>query len=147
MSHVDSVLATLRVMVGIADATVAETTSELTLTQFRALRIVVERTPVTMGVVARELAINASSVTRACERLVTLGLLQRARNPLNKREVLLAPTVAGRRMANRVDQARRAALAAVLDRLDPDTRSTVVTAFERFTAAVESAPIPHGATV
>jgi DNA-binding MarR family transcriptional regulator len=99
-----------------------------------------------MGVVARELAINASSVTRACEKLAALGLLQRARNPLNKREVLLAPTVTGRRVANRVDQARRAALSAVLDRLDPDTRSAVEAAFAGFPAAAESAPIPYGAT-
>lgn len=47
-------------------------------------------TPVTMGRVAEELALNPSTVTRACDRLAALELMQKAENPLNKRETLLA---------------------------------------------------------
>ncbi len=60
---IDAALAVLRAMVTIADSTVERNTEQLTLTQFRALRVVVDRTPVTMGRVARELALNPSSVT------------------------------------------------------------------------------------
>ena len=122
-------------MVAIADSTLAEVT-ELTLTQFRALRVVVERTPVTMSAVARELAVNPSSVTRACERLLALELLQRARNPLNRRETLLAPTTAGRRVVERVDHDRRAVLSSILRRLDPAARDAVTSAFAVFADAV-----------
>ncbi|WP_410671779.1 MarR family winged helix-turn-helix transcriptional regulator [Amycolatopsis sp. cmx-4-68] len=128
----------LRAMVTIADATVARNTGQLTLTQFRALRVVADRTPVTMGKVARELALNPSSVTRACERLVALNLLEKALNPLNRRETLLAPTAAGRHLVNRVDLDRRQVLAAVLGRLDPDARAAAIAAFAQFAEAVEA---------
>lgn len=131
-------LAMLRAMVTIADATVGRTTEQLTLTQFRALRVVRDRTPVTVGKVARELALNPSSVTRACDRLVALNLLEKAPNPLNRRETLLAPTAPGRRLVDRIDADRRQVLAAVLDRLDAEDRAAAVVAFERFAEAVEA---------
>jgi DNA-binding MarR family transcriptional regulator len=133
-----SALAVLRAMVMIADSSVERNAEQLTLTQFRALRVVVDRTPVTMGKVARELALNPSSVTRACDRLVALNLLEKAPNPLNRRETLLAPTGPGRQLVDRVDHDRRQVLAAVLRRLDADARDAAITAFERFARAVES---------
>jgi DNA-binding MarR family transcriptional regulator len=138
-SEVDAALAVLRAMVAIADTTVEDRTGGLTLTQFRALREVAERTPVTMSAVAQTLAINPSSVTRACEKLVTVELLTRAQNPLNRREILLAPTALGRRLLEQVAHDRRAALARILDRLDEDTRARVTAAFELFAAATEPA--------
>jgi DNA-binding MarR family transcriptional regulator len=134
----DAALAALRAMVLIADSTVERNTEQLTLTQFRALRVVVDRTPVTMGRVARELAMNPSSVTRACDRLVALNLLEKAPNPLNRRETLLAPTGPGRQLVDRVDRDRRRVLAGVLSRLDPVTRTAAIAAFERFAGAVEA---------
>jgi DNA-binding MarR family transcriptional regulator len=140
-SEVDAALAVLRAMVAIADTTVEDRTGGLTLTQFRALREVAERTPVTMSAVAQTLGINPSSVTRACEKLVTVELLARAQNPLNKREILLAPTVRGRQVVEQVAHDRRAALARILDRLDGDTRAAVTAAFWRFAAATEPAGV------
>jgi DNA-binding MarR family transcriptional regulator len=135
----DEALAMLRAMVKIADSTVAEVTAQLTLTQFRALVIIAERKPpVIMGRVAEELAMNPSSVTRACDRLVQLELVQRARNPLNKRETLLAPTTSGREIVARVNRQRRTMLAEVLDRMSPAARSAAVEAFARFAEAAGS---------
>ncbi|GAA5165541.1 MarR family transcriptional regulator [Amycolatopsis dongchuanensis] len=128
-------LAALRTMVSIGDATLAKVTNQLTLTQFRALRTVAERTPVTITRVAQELELNPSSVTRACEKLVALGLVNRAQNPLNRRETLLAPTARGRQIVDQVDADRQEVLGAVLDRLSPETRAAVVAAFAEFTAA------------
>jgi DNA-binding MarR family transcriptional regulator len=142
----DAALAALRAMVAIADSTVERNTEQLTLTQFRALRVIAERALVTMGRVAEELTMNPSTITRACDRLVRLDLLQKAPNPLNKRETLLAPTAKGRRLVDRVDKDRRRALAAVLGRLDAETRAAVVTAFDRFAAAA-AAPQPVERTV
>ncbi|MEV7096634.1 MarR family transcriptional regulator [Amycolatopsis sp. NPDC051045] len=134
----EAALAVLRAMVMIADSTVERNTEQLTLTQFRALRVVVDRTPVTMGKVARELAMNPSSVTRACDRLVALNLLEKAPNPLNRRETLLAPTAPGRQLVDRVDGDRRRVLAGVLHRLDAGTRAAAIAAFERFAGAVDA---------
>jgi DNA-binding MarR family transcriptional regulator len=125
-------------MVSIGDSTLEKVTDQLTLTQFRALRTVIDQTPVTMTRVAQELGMNPSSVTRACEKLVRLELLQRAQNPLNRRETLLAPTGKGRQIVERVDTDRRAILATILDRLEPETRASVATAFARFAAVVTS---------
>lgn len=136
-TETDAALAALRAMVGIADATVERGTAGLTLTQFRALRTVVARTPVTMGRVASELGMNPSSVTRACERLVTAKLLAKAPNPLNKREILLAPTAAGRQLVERVDHDRRDVLTAILDRMNPAAREAVATTFSAFATAAD----------
>lgn len=127
-------LAALRAMVGIADSTVERITGQLTLTQFRALRVIAEATPVTMSRVAQDLGLSPSSVTRACDKLVASELVQRAQNPLNKRETLLAPTAKGRQLVERVDSDRRAVLSAILVRLDAADRAALVTAFARFTA-------------
>ncbi len=135
---VDAALAALRAMVLIADSTVERNTEQLTLTQFRVLRVVVDRTPVTLGRVARELAMNPSSITRACDRLVGLNLLEKAPNPLNRRETLLAPAGPGRHLVDRVDRDRRRVLADVLHRLDPPARAAAMVAFERFARAVEA---------
>ncbi|NKQ59371.1 MarR family transcriptional regulator [Amycolatopsis sp. K13G38] len=124
-------------MISIGDATLERATGSLTLTQFRALRVVVEHTPVTGTRVAADLGMNPSSVTRACDRLVTLGLLSRARNPSNRRETLLAPTAKGRQLAEQVNRDRRRVLAGILDRLDPDSRAAVVAAFALFTDAAD----------
>ncbi|MFI7674192.1 MarR family winged helix-turn-helix transcriptional regulator [Actinophytocola sp. NPDC049390] len=136
----DEALAVLRAMVAIADSTVESVVEQLTLTQFRTLRTVAERTPVTMSAVAHELAINPSTVTRAGEKLVALGLLQRARNPLNKRETLLAPTAEGRRIVEQVDTDRRQILSSIMRRLDEGTRTAVAAAFEHFVAAAATVP-------
>ena len=134
----DSALAALRVMVAVADRTLEKVTDTLTMTQFRALRTVAERTPVTMGQVAKDLGINPSSVTRACERLVALFLLERAANPLNKRETLLAPSARGRQLLTQVDQDRRQVLTTVLDSMPEDTRRSVLRAFGQFAGFAES---------
>lgn len=132
-------MAVLRAMVAIADSTVQMATGQLTLTQFRVLRTVAERTPVTMGAVAHELALNPSTVTRARDRLVAFGYLQGAQNPLNKREVLLAPTPEGNRIVAQVDHDRREALSAIMRRLGTD-HTTVTAAFEHFAAAATAVP-------
>ncbi|CAM3843513.1 MarR family transcriptional regulator [Kibdelosporangium persicum] len=136
----DSASAVLRAMVSIADSTVGHLIDDLTLTQFRALRIITEHTPITMSRVADQLALNPSSVTRACERLTTLDLVQRARNPLNKREILLAPTGKGRQIVARVEHERRAVLAAVLQRLEPAVRAQAAVVFGQFAAAAATVP-------
>ncbi|TDQ00356.1 MarR family winged helix-turn-helix transcriptional regulator [Labedaea rhizosphaerae] len=141
----DPALAALRVMVAVADRTLEKVTDTLTLTQFRALRTVAERTPVTMGQVAKELGINPSSVTRACERLVALGLVERATNPRNKRETLLAPTAAGCQLLTQVDQDRRRVLTTVLDSMPDDARTAVLRSFAQFARFAESVMPADGA--
>ena len=125
-------MAALKAMVAIADSTLENLAGKLTLTQFRALRTVVARTPVTMGAVAQELAINPSSVTRACDRLTAEGLLERAPNPLNKREILLAPTARGRRIVERIDHDRREALAVIMREMSAESRAGTASAFAQF---------------
>ncbi|MFI5614115.1 MarR family winged helix-turn-helix transcriptional regulator [Amycolatopsis sp. NPDC051903] len=137
-SDSDAALAALRAMVAIADSSVEHATGQLTLTQFRALRVTSDRTPVTMSRVADELAMNPSTVTRACDRLVSLGLMQKAQNPLNKREILLAPTAKGRQVVDRVDEERRRALGVVLDQLKPELRAAVVSALGLFADAAHA---------
>ncbi|HVW44802.1 MAG TPA: MarR family transcriptional regulator [Amycolatopsis sp.] len=138
----DTALAVLRTMVAIGESTVEDATGELTLTQFRVLRTVVDHTPVTGSRVAAELGMNPSSVTRACDRLTALGLLRRAQNPLNKREILLAPTATGRLAVERVNNSRHAILAEILGSLTPEARSATVAAFAVFNDAAAAVGLP-----
>ena len=133
-----SALSVLRLMVAVADSTLTRVAGTLSSTQFRALRCVADRTPVTVGAVAQELSVNPSSVTRACTRLAELGLLDRAQNPLNRREVLLAPTARGRRLVEQVDHDRRQVLTEVLAALRSTDRAALTAAFDRFAAVADA---------
>jgi hypothetical protein len=85
------------------------------LTQFRALRIVTDPTPVTMSTCHRT-GPQSCLGHRACDKLVSLDLLQGAQKPLNGREMPSAPTSRGRQVVERVDQKRRVVLCTVLRR-------------------------------
>jgi DNA-binding MarR family transcriptional regulator len=133
----DAVLRAARALVGIAVASVEATDHGLTLTQFRGLVLICQGT--TLGAdLAVRLAVNPSSVSRLCDALVNDGMLKRARNPLNQREVLLAPTAKGQRLVAETFERRRAMVRDVLSRIeDPARREAVGLALAEFAAASE----------
>jgi DNA-binding MarR family transcriptional regulator len=140
--ELDALLAAARALVAVAIASVVELEDQLPLTQFRALVVLVEEGPINATVLAGKLAINPSSVTRLADRLIADGLLRRAQNPLNRREVLLAPTTRGRRTVDRVMARRRADLAKILGELSATDRTATATALRRFADAAARFPTP-----
>jgi DNA-binding MarR family transcriptional regulator len=65
-------------------------------------------------------------------------LLRRVPDPRDRREVRLLLTPAGRRLLEEVRSQRRAALAAVLNRMTPAARADLVRALAAFDAAATS---------
>lgn len=139
---IDALLAAARALVAIAVASVTEMEDQLPLTQFRALVVLVDEGPINATVLAAKLGINPSSVTRLADRLIADGMLRRAQNPLDRREVLLAVTAPGRRTVEQVLARRRADLGQILGGLSAPDRQATTTALRRFADAAASYPNP-----
>jgi DNA-binding MarR family transcriptional regulator len=79
----------------------------LTLTQLRALAAAEETGACSLNALAEELGITTSSASRLVDRLVAAGVLDRRTSDINRREVTLRVTTAGRRLLNQHQGARQ----------------------------------------
>jgi len=76
----------------------------------------------TMGDLARRVAVTEKTVTGLVDRLERDGLLARRRDQVDRRIVHVALTAAGRALHRRLDSGLLRALALLLGRLDPADR-------------------------
>ncbi len=105
----------------------------LTYQQYNVLRIIHTEGPASQVAIARRLMVSAPVVTRLASSLVEAGLVERGRDPSDRRTVRLQLTGAGRRQAaamrrdllraareliEPVPAERRAAVAVALDELE-----------------------------
>lgn len=123
-------------LVGVALRSLDAIRGELSLHQLRLLLIVAERGRPRCSEVADALAVSASAVTHAADRLVDAGYLERVADPANRRVVELGLTGAGDDLVDSVLAWRRAELGRVLGRLDPGERTEVLHGLSRFTTAL-----------
>ena len=93
---VDTVLAASRALVAVAARSLAAAGDEVTLPQYRALVVLAARGPQGTADLASALAVNPSTATRMCDRLVRKGLVRREPDPRDKRGVLVTLTDLGR---------------------------------------------------
>ncbi|HEV7208945.1 MAG TPA: MarR family transcriptional regulator, partial [Mycobacteriales bacterium] len=105
------------------------------LTGLRALLVLDDRGECNLRELATELALSQSATSRMVDRLVTGGLLDRRVPPDNRREVRLAATPAGRRVTKRLVALRRAAIAAIADRMQPTDVGQLREGLAAFSAA------------
>lgn len=143
-SQVDAVLLASRVLVGISAQSLAAVNAEVTVPQLRVLVIVASTGPTSLSALADALGVHPSNATRACDRLVTLGLLDRRDNPEDRRTLLLELTPRGQRLVDAVIQHRRTAIRQILRRMPADDRGTLVPALNQLAVAageVESADL------
>jgi DNA-binding MarR family transcriptional regulator len=76
---VDTVLAASRALVAVAARSLAAAGDEVTLPQYRALVVLAARGPQGTAELAAALAVNPSTATRMCDRLVRKGLIRHRR--------------------------------------------------------------------
>lgn len=138
--EVDAVMAATRVLVALSARSVAGLDGQITLPQFRALVMVASSGPVNLGAVARALGVHPSNATRACDRLVGAGLLDRRDDPGDRRNLTLDLTAAGRALVRQVMDDRRAAIAAILGRMPDEQRRALAPVLESFAAASGEVP-------
>jgi DNA-binding MarR family transcriptional regulator len=139
---VDTVLAASRALVAVAARSLAAAADEVTLPQYRALVVLAARGPQGTAELAASLAVNPSTATRMCDRLVRKGLVRRHRQAGDRRSVRIALTAPGRDLVAEVTRRRRAELARLLGALPPEQHEPVIAAFRAFAAAAGEPPQP-----
>jgi DNA-binding MarR family transcriptional regulator len=142
---VDTVLAASRALVAVAARSLAAAGDEVTLPQYRALVLLAARGPQGTAELAAALAVNPSTVTRMCDRLVRKGLVRRHRQAGDRRSVRITLTAQGRDLVAEVTRRRRAELARLLAALPPSEHEPVIAAFRAFAAAAGELPQPGAA--
>ena len=85
---VEATMLAARALVAISAQSVAAVDDVLTAPQLRVLVMFASRGPLKLGAVARGLGVHSSNATRACERLVSSGLLDRSDDPADRRNPL-----------------------------------------------------------
>jgi DNA-binding MarR family transcriptional regulator len=133
--QVEAVLWASRALVGIAAASVAEVEDVVTVPHLRILVMVDTRGPLNLGAVAETLGVNPSNASRAVDRLIKVGLLDRRDAAEDRRNLTLTLTTAGHELVDRVSTHRREAISAVLERMTPEDRDALASALRRFAAA------------
>jgi DNA-binding MarR family transcriptional regulator len=142
---VDSVLAASRALVAVAARSLADAGDEVTLPQYRALVVLAARGPQGTAELAAALAVNPSTATRMCDRLVRKALVRRHRQAGDRRSVRIALTAPGRDLVAEVTRRRRAELTRLLRALPADQHEPVTAAFRAFAAAAGELPQPGDA--
>jgi DNA-binding MarR family transcriptional regulator len=142
---VDTVLAASRALVAVAARSLAAAGDEVTLPQYRALVVLASQGPQGTAELAAALAVNPSTATRMCDRLVRKGLVRRHRQSGDRRAIRIALTPSGRDLVAEVSRQRRAELARLLGALPPEEHEPVISAFRAFAAAAGELPQPGAA--
>jgi DNA-binding MarR family transcriptional regulator len=107
--------------------------------------VLAARGPQGTAELAAALAVNPSTATRMCDRLVRKGLVRRHRQAGDRRAVRIALTAAGRDLVAEVTRRRRAELARLLQALPPAEHQPVIAAFRAFAAVAGELPPPGAA--
>ena len=112
----------------------------MTLAQYRALVVLASRGSQRLADLALALAVEPSTATRMCDRLVRKGLVARRRSSGDRRTVRVSLTVAGAALIAEVTRGRRAEVARIMRRLPKAQRPVVLGALRAFADAAGEVP-------
>ena len=141
---VEAVLVASRVLVAVSVRSLSALDDAVTPTQFRTLVVLDGRGQINLNRLAEMLDVNASTAMRTIDRLLAAGLVTRAENPGNRREVLLDLTDDGRRLVARVTSRRRREIGRIVTAIPQDERAALVRALRTFAeASGEPEPRPE----
>jgi DNA-binding MarR family transcriptional regulator len=129
-----------RAMAGVAARTVAEATDDLTLPQHRTLVVLAEQGPRHLADLAQALGVSPSTATRMCDRLVRKRLITRTRDEVDRREVDLALTNAGRILVDEVAHRRKSELRKLVADVPKEERDRIVNALRSVAEAAGEVP-------
>jgi DNA-binding MarR family transcriptional regulator len=109
----------------------------VTMAQAKVMYVVMAAGQLRMTEVAERLGIGASSASEIVERLVELGLLARAADPGDRRQVVISATPAGVDLLERFRELNQRQLRELLGRLDADELAIVDQSLEIFHRAID----------
>lgn len=133
--QVEALQAATRVLAGVALRSLDVLDGVITLPQFRMLAILAELGCPRSSRVARALGLDASTVTRLADRLVTAGHVARGSDPRHRSVVTLELTPSGQRLVSAVAQWRQRELSRIVAGLPPATRAQLTSVLGQLTAA------------
>src|SRR4051812_26873049 len=131
----DAVLLASRTLVAISAQSIASVLDEVDVMQFRILVVAASQGPCSLGGVAEAVGLHVSTASRTCDRLVAMGLLERAASSADRRNLELTLSPDGEALVGRVLRARRAALKPVLEKLSARQQRRLTTALRDFAEA------------
>lgn len=130
-----AVLRASRLLVAVSARSLAAVEDRVTLPQYRLLVMLSTHGPAKLVTLADWLGVNPSTAMRMMARLVAAGLADQQVNPDNRREKLLQPTEAGRRIVAEVTARRRREIAQIVTRMPTARRSELIAALTAFAEA------------
>lgn len=107
-----------------------------TVTQTYALEIILRRGEVTATELARDLALEKSTVSRLVDAMAGAGLVERAGHPVDARSTMLRATPLGRRVYGRLRKDIVRENMTALGGLSGAQRATFIRTLQRFAGAV-----------
>lgn len=137
---VDAVVGASRALVAIAARSLGAAGEEVTLPQYRALVVLASRGPQRLIDLAGVLAVNASTATRMCDRLIRKGLIRRQRAAADRRTVRVSISGTGRELVAAVTARRRQDIEAIVERMTPQERTQLVATLSMFAQAAGEVP-------
>jgi DNA-binding MarR family transcriptional regulator len=133
--QVEALQAATRVLAGVALRSLDVLDGVITLPQFRMLAILAEFGCPRSSRVARALGLDASTVTRLADRLVTAGHVARGSDPRHRSVVTLELTPSGQRLVSAVAHWRQRELSRIVAGLAPAARAQLTSVLGQLTAA------------
>lgn len=124
-----------RSLLGVVARSLGDALDQVTLPQFRVLVLLTASGPTQMSVLAEQLNAVPSTFTRVIDRLEAGGWVVRSHSSGDRRQVLVTSTTLSRQLVDEVTERRRKQIASILSRLDSTQQSSLLNAFEAFTAA------------
>ena len=110
----------------------------LTLRQLRALGIIDHDQPLNLSTLAEGLGVNASNASRTCDQLVDRGLVERTRNPDDRRGILLSLSARGRQALATIMRSRRTVLGGIVAQMSSADQEALMASMRTFTAAADA---------
>jgi DNA-binding MarR family transcriptional regulator len=130
-----------RAVVGVSTAA-ADELGQVSVVQLRALTVLSELAPASLGQLAEGVGVTPSTTSRLVDRLVMGGYAERRPSPESRRQIELRLTPEGEATLARYDELRLRRLRAALERVPEERRAAVVDALAAFGAAIRPAPEP-----
>lgn len=137
---VDAVMLAMRVLVAVTAQSVANLDERVTLPQLRVLVVIASQGPQNLVAVANGLGVHPSNATRACDKLVEAGLLDRSDNPADRRNLVLRLTPSGEDLVETMNRARRRSIAGILAGMSERGRTRLASALSEFVEASGEIP-------
>lgn len=131
----DAVLTASRLLVAVSARSIAAVDDSISLAQFRLLVVLSSRGRQKVTELAETLGVNPSSATRAVDRLLEAGLVDRQTNPQSRRETQISLTRTGQRVVRNVTRHRREEIASIVARMPRTHQRGLVRALTAFSQA------------